>query len=165
MRAQNLSTWLGEGRGLPLPSRSHPQKRNRAVYTKELTHLNGIFACARKGTVAFTAVAVKSDSGIVTAKVITDFCKPNALCASGRLDIFNEFSGKTSARAKADDFQMSPDSLKRGDIALLEAIHFVDLTIAYDNTGEVAGPVDALSLFPDGRIEWFSPPKECASKK
>jgi len=24
---------------LPLPSRSHPQKRNRAVYTKELTHL------------------------------------------------------------------------------------------------------------------------------
>jgi len=39
MRAQNLSTWLGEGRGLPLPSRSHPQKRNRAVYTKELTHL------------------------------------------------------------------------------------------------------------------------------
>jgi hypothetical protein len=24
---------------LPLPSRSHPQKQNRAVYTKELTHL------------------------------------------------------------------------------------------------------------------------------
>jgi hypothetical protein len=26
---------------LPLPSRSHPQKQNLVVYTKELTHLLG----------------------------------------------------------------------------------------------------------------------------
>jgi hypothetical protein len=40
MRAQNLSTSLGERRGnCPLPSRTHPQKLNLAVYTEELTHL------------------------------------------------------------------------------------------------------------------------------
>lgn len=32
---------LSEGRGnCPLPSRTHPQKLNLAVYTEELTHLN-----------------------------------------------------------------------------------------------------------------------------
>ena len=31
---------LSEGRGnCPLPSRTHPQKQNLAVYTEELTHL------------------------------------------------------------------------------------------------------------------------------
>jgi len=33
---------LSEGRGnCPLPSRTHPQKQNLAVYTEELTHLTG----------------------------------------------------------------------------------------------------------------------------
>jgi len=32
---------LSEGRGnCPLPSRTHPQKLNLAVYTEELTHLH-----------------------------------------------------------------------------------------------------------------------------
>ena len=32
---------LSEGRGnCPLPSRTHPQKLNLAVYTEELTHLS-----------------------------------------------------------------------------------------------------------------------------
>ena len=34
---------LSEGRGnCPLPSRTHPQKQNLAVYTEELTHLEMI---------------------------------------------------------------------------------------------------------------------------
>jgi len=41
---------------LPLPSRSHPQKRNRAVYTKELTHLMDMLAYRTNKTIAHRIV-------------------------------------------------------------------------------------------------------------
>jgi hypothetical protein len=43
---------------LPLPSRSHPQKQNRAVYTKELTHLNPL-----SGAIGLRIALFLEDSG------------------------------------------------------------------------------------------------------
>ena len=84
-------------------------------------------------------------------------CAP--VCAVGRTDILREFSGLTSNRAKIEAAKWKPPRGVPADVA--RVIHFVDLTVTYDPTGDVGGPVDAAVIKRNGSVQWFRKKRDC----
>lgn len=129
----------------------HPDKLRGAEQRGKGILTRGIFASAKDGSVSLTMRVIESNNGTITSDTPPIPC---TLCATGELDIFNEFAARVTARSKSSD----------GDLPtapMLKVIRLVDLTIAYDVTGNVGGRIDALSLSPDGHITWFQKKNDC----
>jgi hypothetical protein len=135
-----------------LVKRFHPEKLREAELHGKGVLTNGIFAVGGGDSVSFTVRSIRSENANITWEAPPITC---TLCASGELGVFLEFAGRTSDRAKSHegDLPASP---------LLTVVRLVDLTIAYDKSGNVGGPIDALRLARDGRITWFQKKRDCA---
>jgi len=64
---------------------------------------------------------------------------PHSFCAIGRIEIVGEFTDQTTGRAKQEMIQWGQQEWPTEDIELHKTIRLVDLTIAYDTSGEVGG--------------------------
>ena len=132
----------------------HPEKVKEAARRGKGILTNGIFATANNGTISVTLRTIRLAHNMVVPETVPMPCVVDVPCASGELDIFNEFTGRTSDRAKGreGDLPSSPRS---------KVIRLVALTITYDKTGKVGGPIDALQLGMNGRITWFQQKDWC----
>jgi hypothetical protein len=123
-------------------------KRGKGVLT------SGLFATGKKGAVSLAARYIKFNGSVYSEVVpIADICTNGKPCGLGELDIFFEFLLRTSDRAKKE--KALPTS------PILQVMRLVHLTIAYDRSGTVGGPIDALQLRPDGRVTWSRQKKDC----
>jgi hypothetical protein len=83
-------------------------------------------------------------------------------CAIGRPRIAFEFVDGNTRRAVADSKNWKPgSSLSKADLDLQKTMHLVDLTIKYDQTQEVGGPIDALQLSKNGELRWYQRKNKC----
>jgi hypothetical protein len=115
--------------------------------------INGIFALADDGIVSLTGRSVVFGQGEMS--VVSHDGRDCALpCAAGTIDVFNEMVFQTSPRSKTEYGHFSGPSV-------LRVFRLVDLARAYDKSGTVGGPIDALELFKDGSIRWFSRKDNC----
>jgi len=134
----------------------HPEVVRWADKVNNGTLTSGLFATTKDGIVGLAARHIKLNGDRVSFEVVplTEICGFERLCGFGRLDIFFEFGNRTSDRARGAEGTM-PNSFR------LQVLRMVDLTIAYDKTGTVGGPIDSLQLSPDGRITWFHQKQDC----
>jgi len=124
---------------------------------------NGFFAFAQNGDIALTMRSITfGDRGIQISTTSLLYCGVQP-CASGKIDVTMEFIKLTSDRAREEKkhFTVSPSVLARASFEMARAVRLVDLTITYDPTQTVGGPVDGLELFKDGSIRWFSRKDNC----
>jgi hypothetical protein len=124
---------------------------------------NGLFAFSQNGIIAFTIRSITfSDQGIQISMPPIPDCTSEP-CASGMTDVPLEFIKVTSQRAREEKkrFKVIPSLLARTSFDMVRAVRLVDLTITYDPSGMVGGPIDALELFEDGSIRWFSRKCNC----
>lgn len=131
----------------------HPEKIKEAERRGKGILTNGMFAIGQRGSVSVALRTIRLNNNSVVSDVVPLPCAADDPCAAGELSVFYEFLRRTSDRARSgEDLPTSPK---------LKVIRLVDLTIAYDQTGNVGGPIDALQLDPDGRITWFQKKKWC----
>ena len=122
-------------------------RRNQGLLT------NGIFALAYNGTVSLTGRTVLFNGGEMT--VVPHNGRDCVLpCAAGTLDVFNEMVLQTTPRSKAEYSHFSGPSI-------LRVFRLANLARAYDHSGTIGGPIDALELFNDGTIRWFARKDNC----
>jgi hypothetical protein len=112
----------------------------------------GIFAAASHGSVSLTARAILLKDGVMTVVRLDEDCRTGP-CVSGMPDIFAEFIlGKTERAKKEAQTSLSlPKGMSR---EMAHIIRLVDLTIMYDPTKVVGGPIDAVTLSGNGNIHW-----------
>ena len=141
----------------------HPEVVTWAEQSGEGILTAGIFALAVRGKMSVEFRQIKSTSGTITYDVVpaSAICASERPCGAGKLGIMLEFGMMTSERSKREHLTASPELSQVMDRSLLEVIRLVDLTIAYDGSGSVGGPIDALQLAPDGRIKWFQKKNDC----
>ncbi len=152
-----------------LLSFSHPDIAKDAAAGKvghDVT--TGIFAAVVDGELAFAIrrlifsaatrpnpfLAATRPNPFSAAPLSIDCSRP---CAFGLTDVFSEFVQLKSERAMDEELRPPdpPAHLKMASPELVHVIRLADATIAYDQTGGVHGPVDALELWKDGSLHWF----------
>jgi len=137
----------------------HPNFVSQFALAENGSLTTGIFAAASHESVSLTARAIVLKNGIVTAVHLDEDCSSGP-CVSGMADIFAEFILGKTERAKKE--ARSPLSLPKGmSREMAHIIRLVDLTIAYDPTQTVHGPIDAVELSGDGSIKWFGRKEQC----
>jgi len=118
----------------------------------------GIFAAALNGELTLTVRRIKFDSnGVSVYSLPVGGCRVMP-CAAGMTDIYTEYVTHASPRAKAETWTASPLLLQHISPEMLRVIRLVDLTIAYDKSGEVGGHIDAVEMQTDGSIHWYQRP-------
>ena len=70
--------------------------------------------------------------------------------------VFGEFFEPSSDRAKKEAAQWEKDSvgIAEEDKTLFKMIRLIDLSIAYDQTGALGGPIDAIQLERGKEVRW-----------
>jgi hypothetical protein len=92
---------------------------------------------------------------------ITD-CGPQSYCATGEIDVEQEFVTLATKRAKIEAKSWKPPrNSKRGDYDILRTMRLVELTIKYHGEN-VGGPIDAVEMNKDGTVRWFAAKENCA---
>lgn len=83
-------------------------------------------------------------------------------CGIGETDVLAEFAMLVTPRAQREnsDWQQQRSSRTGMDDDAQRAIRLVDLTIAYDRTNGVGGPIDAAML-KDGKVKWLQRKDNC----
>ena len=101
----------------------------------------------------------------VTAEIGMEL-PPGSVGVIGKKDIFSEFFQATSERAKAEAarWEVESASFPPEDSELFRMIRLIDLTITYDQSGEVGGPIDALELEHGKGIRWRQRKAICPGK-
>ncbi|MFZ3369526.1 MAG: hypothetical protein WA239_20625 [Candidatus Sulfotelmatobacter sp.] len=137
----------------------HPELVRKVAEDDNGGLTEGVFAAGGNGDIALTARRINFTNDIITIEY-ADFISTCgvAICASGMLDIFTEYTKKTSQRAKDESWTFPPSLLGRTSPEMLRIVRLVDLAIAYDQSGTVGGSIDAVELDADGSIHWFQNP-------
>ena len=84
--------------------------------------------------------------------------------SSGMSDTTSELrQGKTEwAQMEATQWEREAATLPKDDRDVLKAVKWVQLTLdAHPNSHELGGPIDSLTITPDGGLRWNSQKKEC----
>jgi hypothetical protein len=138
----------------------HPDLVRKVALDEKQGLTHGVFAMEAEGQLALVARGIKFENGAITIESpeFVKYCWAPELCASGMLDIFNEYTRKTSQRAKDEKWEFPPSLLERTSPDMLKIVKLVELTIAYDPSGTVGGKIDAVELDVDGSIHWFQNP-------
>jgi hypothetical protein len=143
---------------------AYPERvKEAAKMSNDSALTNGLFAFAQNGEIAFTVrTIVVGDLGIQVSTPFLPDCTAKP-CASGQIDIAMEFLKATSERAKKEQAKQAHANSKSGTLEsdMARAVRLVDLTIAYDKTGTVGGPVDGLELLSNGSVRWYRRKKNC----
>jgi len=135
----------------------HPELVVRAAKANNGTLTNGILAAARRGRIAIAFRTIAYRDGKIQVEVPSPLpdCQV-APCASGETAVFDKYIHSR------DDYVDAPQSVTGSfGYELLRAVRLVDLTIAYDKTGAVHGPIDALEMTTDGSITWKNRKQNC----
>jgi hypothetical protein len=121
-------------------------------YGNTLSH--AVFAIGREGHIALSlrSVVLNFDGVHVVTEQASKICSLNAPCATGKTEVFYEFTRKTTVRSSHERPEPTP---------ILQVIRLVDLTIAYDTSGDVGGRVDALELSNGGHVTWHQRKENC----
>jgi hypothetical protein len=126
----------------------HPENV-REVAARGKGHLTtGIFAVARNGSIAYRLAMIVFDNGKPVALHPDRDCQ-NWPCADGMADVAGRY-----IESDTEFMTAYPTTIKSWGYELLRVVRLVDLTIAYDPSGTVHGPIDALELLNDGTISW-----------
>jgi hypothetical protein len=89
-------------------------------------------------------------------------CIYGHFCALGRTDVFLEFAGKTTERARNEAETWAPESgSKSQDLDIQRTIRLVDLTIQFYKGDDVGGAIDALQIDRSGSIRWYARKSNC----
>ena len=144
---------------------SDPDLVTKIAKPPDFALTTGIFAAARGGKIAW---AIRNLDLVIDESRIAvnrSHCETGHFCASGHTDVFLEFARKTTPRALAEarNWAIASDAVLRwiNNGNALAAIRYVDLTIAYDLSGLVGGPIDALEMRQDGSVRWFYRKANC----
>jgi hypothetical protein len=121
----------------------------------------GIFAFAVGGTVSLTTRQIRFINGIIQSDAPNIVECSEHPCASGMTGIAAEYIFATSERAKNENWTASPEVLHWMGADMAHIIRIADLTVAYDKSGMVGGPIDALELAYDGSFRWIQRKDEC----
>ena len=134
----------------------HPEDVRYVASVNEghLTH--GIFAAARNKSIAIALTSIVFAQGRLTIERPPVECPIGAICATGKLEVFNKYIGSAKEFMTAD-----PATTESWGYDLLRVMRLVDLTIAEDQSGSVHGPVDAVELMNDGTIRWRQKKDNC----
>lgn len=145
----------------------HPDLVRETANEQKGLLTDGIFVEAKNGEMALTVRAIRFTNGLNLTSVETAHCEPTHWCASGQIDVFMEFANRTTPRAVMErdtwfkQFDSGSFRAISSDRALLRTVRFVDLAIAYDITGTIGGPIDAIEMGKDGSIYWFMRKTQC----
>jgi hypothetical protein len=156
--AQSLSErWAGLNRQYPELVAKLADKGAHVV-------TSGVFAMAKDGNIAFAVRELTFIDGQMRA--IDGKCGSGHVCGTGHTDVMLEFTRRTSDRARSEFFGWSelPSSnvrLNSVDRRTLYLVRLVDLTIAYDPSGTVGGPIDAVELWQNGSVHWVQRKEQC----
>lgn len=115
-----------------------PEAFRQIVAREKGVLMNGIFAIAYKGQIAFAVSPISFQGGDLSANPFPGKCRD--LCSLGQTDVISS--------------HLNQKGLFEGPDQLNLAIGLVDLTEKEDTTGTVGGPIDALELLTDGKINW-----------
>lgn len=86
-----------------------------------------------------------------------------AVRAIGKADVVSAYLDRSNPRTRQEDQQWASDSQQLGpeNRDIMRIVRLVDLTIAYDGSGTVGGPVDALELGRGGEVRWVQRKPNC----
>lgn len=130
----------------------HPDLVNKFALDEHGNLTTGIFAAVSHGSVSFTVRSIVFNNGLIAIAIHDTGCTTGP-CASGTTDIFTEFVRGKTERAKKEARRSAP--LPKGmSRKMLHIIRLVELTIIYDTTHVVGGPIDAVELSGNGGIRW-----------
>ncbi len=124
--------------------------------------VTGIFAGF---DVANRLVAYQVDV-VLNRKMKIVVTKPKLLtchwCIFGEKEVASEFLQQSTERARSEAARwVSSTDTEDLDAVVLRAIRLVELTIAYQEGGQVGGPIDALELSTGGEIRWIQRKEHC----
>jgi len=138
---------------------SHPDLVRKFAADENGGLTNGIFAATASGRISLTmrGLVLKNDLIAVETPTIVGTCGGGP-CASGKTDIFNEYTQNLSKRAKDEKWTFSSSLLDRTIPEMIKIVRLVDLSIAYDSSGTIGGPIDAIELNADGSMKWYQRP-------
>jgi hypothetical protein len=105
------------------------------------------------------------DSPAIRAEIGMEL-PPDSWGVIGEGAIFTEFFQGASERAKKEAAQWEEDSadMSMEDQILFRMIRYIDLTIAYDQSGAVGGPIDAVQLEQGKEIRWRQRKAACPTE-
>src|SRR5262249_39507454 len=115
----------------------------------------GLFAQANNRSIGIVIRGIRLVHGNV--EIFDAFPESGKPASMGHGDLYLEFSGLTSERAKAEEKRWIKP--KGTSAELLTMIHYIKLAEKYDK--EVGGPVDALEFRKDGSVKWLHRKKNC----
>ena len=162
-RVQNIANaWAERVRvHYQLLSYWHPDLAAEAVQRGKGGFTSAIFAGpASNGNIDYAIREIRIHNNRPEIAIPVIDCQ-TAPCAYGSTDVFTEYFHLTSERAREQQSTFSPSLLERVGIETLRAIRLADLTVAYDRTGLVGGPIDAVELLQDGSIHWVQRKPNC----
>jgi hypothetical protein len=86
--------------------------------------------------------------------------------AAGQTDVFTEYTGFRSDRAKLESLSWNSGrafsrTFQPKDLDIIRTIRLVDLTLAFHKGSDVGGKIDAVELSRDGKIRWFARKQNC----
>jgi hypothetical protein len=126
----------------------------------------GIFAGAKNGEVALAIREIRFYPATSTVGVVSMVCPLGVFCATGKTDVFIEFSTGHGERAEAERKNWAAHLstirlLEKVGPELLQAVRFAELVKELDSSGTVGGEIDALELRKNGGIYWYQLKDNC----
>lgn len=162
-RLQEIANAWGERVLVDLETlaRFRPDVAREAARRGEGNLVGAVFAEANsKGQLEYADRVIRVHQGaLAIARPVMD-CE-NKLCAYGRGNVFLKFTEWPGPRTGDAVWSFSPSLLQRASIETLHAIRLVDLSVAYDGSGFVGGPADALEIWKDGTVHWIERKPNC----
>jgi hypothetical protein len=140
----------------------HPALVNQAATHGSGTLTNAVFAFADQNSVAVETVSVVFENGIASVRTIP--CPAGIICFGGRIAIATEFQNQTSLRAAKEHQEWAASHPGLPDSDIVRLIRYVDLTINYDQTGDVGGAIDALELDAKSGMHWVQRKSNCPAE-